>query len=223
MKQRSILIFAFLLLAKFSFCQIIDRYGINIGASYSNQFWDYKLLNIDDLNGRYKIGIQAFAQAEKDLGKYFALRTELGYVQKGFKNNFDIVNAEGTLGPENEGNVILHDLALNIGMKIKPLNIKYSPYLLTGLRGDYMVSYKDIEVKDPGSGKYYGVYQSVIEGFNKFNLGGLIGLGVTIKDLIYFEVEYNPNFTNNLDKESWTIKDNCWGAKIGVNVNELIK
>lgn len=222
MKQRLLLIFVFILVTTLSHSQIIDRYGINIGTSYSTQIWDYKLVSIDSDN-EYKFGFQAFLQAEKDFGNFFALRTEFGYIQKGFKNNLELTFADGTSAGTNNENVILHNLALNIGLKIKPLKADYSPYLLAGLRGDYMISYKDIELEEPSSGLKFNIYKSTIEEFNEFNLGGLIGLGIDIKDLIYFEIEYNPNFTKNLDKAGLSIKDNCWGAKIGLNINKLIE
>lgn len=220
MKQRLVLILVLTLIAKFSHSQIIDRYGINVGTTYSTQIWDYKLIN-DDTDIEYKFGLQAFLQAEKDLGNLLALRTELGYVQKGFKNNIQLTFAEGTSAGINDDNVILHNLAFNIGIKIKPLKADYSPYLLAGLRGDYMISYKDIELEEPNSGMKFNMYESTIEDFNKFNFGGLIGWGIDIKDLIYFEIEYHPNFTKSFDDTGLSIKDNCWGAKIGLNINKL--
>jgi hypothetical protein len=220
MKQRLVFFLALTLIAKLSHSQIIDRYGINVGTSYSTQIWDYKLVNVDSDN-EYKFGLQAFLQAEKDFGNLFALRTELGYIQKGFKNNVTLTSEEGTFIGTNNDNVILHDLALNIGIKVKPLKSDNAPYLMVGLRSDYMISYKDVEVEEPGSGLKFNLYESTIEDFNKFNLGGLIGLGIDIMDLIYFEIEYNPNFTKNLDDTGLSIKDNCWGAKIGLNINKL--
>ncbi|MBN2730589.1 MAG: PorT family protein [Bacteroidales bacterium] len=220
MKQRLVFILALSLIATISHSQIIDRYGINIGTSYSTQIWDYKLVNVDSDN-EYKFGFLAFLQAEKDFGKLLALRTEFGYIQKGFKNNLKHISEEGIYTGTNNDNVILHDLALNLGLKIKPLNTDFSPYFLAGLRGDYMISYKDVEIEEPSSGLKFNIYESTIEDFNKFNIGALIGLGIEIKGLIYFELEYNPNFTKNLDETGLSIKDNCWGAKIGLNINKL--
>lgn len=215
MKQRLVLIIVLTFVAKLSYSQIIDRYGVNVGASYATQIWDYKLVNVDSDNG-YKFGLQAFLQAEKDLGDFLALRTEFGYIQKGFKNNLELTSAV-----TNNDNVILHDLALNLALKVNPIKADYSPYLLVGFRGDYMISYKDIEIEEPGSGLKFSMYELVIEDFNKFNLGGLLGLGIDIKNLIYFEIEYNPNFTKNLDATGLSVKDNCWGIKLGLNINKL--
>lgn len=220
MKQRLVLILALTLIAKLSHSQIIDRYGINIGTSYSTQIWDYKSANIDS-DHNYKFGLQAFLQGEKDFGDHFALRTEFGYIQKGFRDNITLTLADGTEASTNNYNMVLHDLALNLGLKVKPPKTDYTPYLLAGLRGDYMISYKDIELEEPVSEQELNLYESIIEDFNKFNLGGLIALGIDIKDLLYFEVEYNPNFTKNLDDTRLSVKDNCWGAKIGLNINKL--
>ena len=102
MKQRLVFILVLILIAKFSHSQIIDRYGINIGTSYSTQIWNYKLVNVDSDN-EYKIGLQAFLQSEKDFGNLLALRTEFGYIQKGFKNNVKLTSAEGTfIGTNND-------------------------------------------------------------------------------------------------------------------------
>ena len=220
MKRRLTIILALILIANLSHSQIIDRYGINIGASYSTQIWDYKLISVGSDND-YKVGLMVFFQAEKDLGNIFALRTELGYIQKGFKNQLELTFVDGTFADTNNDNVVFHDIALNLGLKIKPLKVDYSPYILVGLRSDYMISYKDIEIEEQASGKKFNMYESAIEEFNKFNVGGLIGLGVDIKELLYLEVEYNPNFTKNFDDKGLSVKDNCWGIKIGLNINKL--
>ncbi len=223
MKHKLLLIFTLILATKLSHSQIIDRYGFNTGLSYSTQTWDYKLISFDSDN-KYKFGFQAFLQAEKDFGDFLALRTEFGYIQKGFKNNsIDLKFADGTTAELINENAVLHDLALNIGLKVKPLKSDFSPYLLAGLRGDYMISNSCIMFKEPASGMTFNFFEPEFKEFNKFNLGGLIGVGIDIKDLIYFEVEYNPNFTKNLDNKGLSVKDNCWGAKIGLNINKLIK
>ena len=96
-----------------------------ITASYSTQIWDYKLVNVDSDN-EYKFGLQAFLQAEKEFGNLLALRTEIGYIQKGFKNNIQLLFADGTSAGTNNDNVILHNLALNLGLKVKPVITSYS-------------------------------------------------------------------------------------------------
>jgi hypothetical protein len=222
MKQKFAIIAALALVAHFSSGQVIDRYGINIGASYSTQIWDYKSVPID-LDTEYKAGLMAFIQAEKDLGNIFSLRTELGYIQKGFRHEFQWMSEDGTFIEMDNNNVVLYDLALNLGLKVKPYEFDFSPYLFIGFRGDYLISYKDIVIEEPESGLKLNMFESAIEEFNKFNIGGLLGVGLEIKELFYFELEFNPNLTKNFDGDFLTIKDNCWGAKLGLNINKLIK
>lgn len=68
----------------------------------------------------------------------FSIRPEIGYIQKGFKNNVELISSDGTSVGVDKENVIFHDLAVNIGLKIIPINLKFSPYVLIGLRGDYI-------------------------------------------------------------------------------------
>lgn len=217
MKQRLLLILALLLIVKFTYSQFIDRCGINIGASYSTQIWDYKLITMDQDN-KYGFGLQSFLQAEKDFGNHFTLRAEGGYIQKGFKNNKSFTSTDGSFVKTSNDNVTLHNLALNLGIKIKPLKFDYSPYLLLGVRSDYLISYNDVEFEESASGKKFKMYESTIEDFNKFNFGGLIGLGLDINGLMYLEFEYNPNFTKNYNDPGLSVRDNCWGVKLGFNI-----
>ena len=220
MKQKLTLIIAMTFVLQSAFGQIIDRYGINIGASYATQIWDFKLVPVD-FDNDYKVGLMTFIQVEKDFSNLLSLRTEFGYIQKGFKNNLTLTFSDGTQAGVNNDNVVLHNLALNIGLKITPFKFDYSPYLFMGCRNDYMISYKDIVIEEQASGLKFNMYESTIEDFNKYNLGGILGLGIDIKGLLYFEIEYNPNFTRNLDEKGLSIKDNCWGAKVGLNINIL--
>lgn len=222
MKQRLVAVIALILMANLANSQKIDRYGLNIGTSYSTQMWDYKLFSVDS-DKDYKFGFQAFLQAEKDFGNSFTFRTEFGYVQKGFKNNTQLIFGDGTSSGTNTDNLILHDLALNLGVKVKPFKLNYAPYLLLGVRGDYMISYKDIVLEEQASGLKFNVYESIIDEFNKLNLGGLLSVGIDIRNLMYFEIEYNPNFTKSFDGTGLSIKDNCLGVKLGLNINKLIE
>ena len=221
MTRKIIIIIFFIFLMQFSYGQIIDRYGLNVGASYSTQLWDFKHIPVD-WDRDYKVGLMTFISAEKFFGK-FGLRTEIGYLQKGFKDTRELIFSDGTSISSKNKSVILNDLALNIGLKFTPFKFENSPYIFIGGRGDYLISYKDIVLEEPISGYKFNLYKSDIEEFSKFNLGGLVGIGIDIKEMFYFEIEYNPNFTKNLDDKGLSIKDKCFGVKIGVNINKLKK
>ncbi len=223
MKKSLIIVALLLLISRFGSAQLIDKYGFNIGLSYSNQLCNYKSISIDNSNEDYKIGLSAFLSAEKRISKLFCIRPEIGYIQKGFKSNMVFTDSEGNILEMNQKNVVFHDLAANIGLKISPFNMKFSPYIILGFRGDYMISYKDIIFEEPGSGLKFNTYKSQIEDFNKFNLGGLIEIGIEFNDLTYFEFEFNPSITKSYTSKGLDIKDNCWGIKLGFNINKLKK
>jgi len=223
MKQK-LLIIAFLLLQyKYGSAQFIDNYGFNLGLSYSTQFWSFKLLSME-MNKDYKPGFAVFFSAEKKISKVFSIRPEIGYIQKGFKNNVEVHSSDGIPLGVDKKNVIFHDLGLNVGLKITPFDFKIVPYALLGFRCDYMLAYKDILFEEEGSGLIFNMYQSDIDCFNKTNLGGLIGIGFEINDLTYIEFEYNPSITQSYrSANGLNTKDNCWGAKVGFNINKLNK
>jgi len=223
MKKSLMIVALLLLISRFGSAQLIVKYGFNIGMTYSNQFWDYKLISIDNPNKDYKLGLAVFLSAEKKISKVFSLRPEIGYIQKGFKNNVEMTSSDGTSAGVNKKNVIFHDLGLNFGLKITPFDFKVVPYAILGFRCDYMTSYKDIVFEEQGSGLKFNMYKSEIDNFNKLNLGGLIGIGFEFNDLTYIEFEYNPSITKSYGSTGLDIKDNCWGIKVGFNLNKLKK
>lgn len=211
------------MLTKYGTAQFVDKYGFNIGLSYSNQLRDYKLISVDNPNMDYKLGLAVFLSAEKKISKVFSIRPEIGYIQKGFKNNVEMIFSDGTSAGVNKENVIFYNLGLNVGLKITPFDFKIVPYALLGFRCDYMLSYKDIEFEEQGSGLIFNMYKSEIDKFNKLNLGGLIGIGFELNDLTYMEFEYNPSITKSYKSKGLDIRDNCWGLKVGFNINKLKK
>jgi len=222
--KKSLMTFVLLLLISgYGSAQFIDKYGFNIGMTYSNQIWNYKLMPMDDSNKDYKLGLAVLLSAEKDISKVFSIRPEIGYIQKGFKNNIELLWSDGTSSEVDKENVIFHDLGLNVGLKITPFNFKNIPYALLGFRCDYMLSYKDIIFEEPGSGRKNNMYKSEIDKFNKFNVGGLIGIGYEFNDLSYIEFEYNPSITKSYTSNGLDISDNCWEIKVGFNINKLKK
>lgn len=208
---------------QYGHAQFIDKYGLNIGATYSNQLWSFLIGPEDDFSQDYKLGYSVFFSMEKQLSHVFSIRPEIGYIQKGFKNIHEVYLDGGSI-PKPAGvdrkNVLFHDVSLNIGLKITPFTLHWNPYAVFGLRTDYMLFYRDIKYVDQGARREYGMYKSYIDEFNNPNLGGLISIGLEYKNLIYLEVEYNPSLTNSYKSRIFKIKDNCWGIRIGLNIVE---
>jgi hypothetical protein len=223
MKMLFLIVLIIILTNKYGTAQFIDKFGLNIGPSYSNQLWDYKIFPNDNANKGFKLGLSIFLSAEKKLNRVFSIRPEFGYIQKGFKNFDEIRFSDGTTGGVSDKSVILHDLGLNLGLKISPFKLKWTPYALIGFRANYMISYTDIIGVEPASGLKFDMFSHQIEDMNKLNIGGLIGIGFEINNLYYLEVEYNPPITKSVNTKGLEIKDVTWGMKIGLNINKLLK
>ena len=208
MIRKSFLIIFLILSIQFSHSQTIDRYGFNIGTSYSTQLWNHKMMAADF---DYKFGLMTFLSAEKYFGR-FGLRTEIGYIQKGFKDKMETFDIDGTSLKIERNNETLHNLAMNIGVKVHPIRLDNSPYVFVGVRSGYLISHAK-----------NSWYKLIFDEFSKFNLGGLFGIGINFKELFYFEIEYNPSFTKSLDEKMLSIKDKCFGVKFGININKLIR
>lgn len=221
MKKEILIIIILLMVIQYGRSQFFAKYGLNIGATYSNQSWEFKTYK--KFYKDYKKGLSIFLSSEKKLSRTLSLRSEFGYLQKGFKNNsgwsVNKVEVSGIKGRD----VLINDLGLNVVFKVLPFNSKVLPYALIGFRADYILSYKDIEYIEQSSGSKFGMYDDEFNEFNKFNLGGLIGIGVEFNNLYYIDLEYNPAITNYYNSNWLKIMDDCWGLKFGININKLMK
>ncbi|RIV37702.1 hypothetical protein D2V08_01045 [Flagellimonas lutimaris] len=212
-----------ILLSINGYSQLIDRYGINFGVTYTNQLWDYKLIPVDS-DKELKFGFQVFIFAEKDyVFDIVALRYGIGFLQRGFKNQTAHIFSDGSEAEIKNNKVTLNEVVLNLGMKISPFKTLSSPYLLLGFRFGHMLSFRDIVIEEKASGLKYQIHGPQIENFNKFNFGSLITLGLQINRLLYIELEHNPNITIRENTEILRISDLYWGIKLGVNLKELIQ
>jgi hypothetical protein len=198
--------------------QIFDKFGISIGATCTGQSWNYKLIEIRSPEKGYKTGVAAFFTAEKKMNRWFSLRPEAGYVQKGFKNKEELLFADLTKADIRNKNITFHNAAANVGLKITPLNRKAAPFLLVGAGMEYMLAFKDIVTEEPGSGIEMRMYTSAIEEFNKTNVTGVLGVGIDWKDKVYFEVDYNPPITSSYKAKELIVRDKAWIMKIGINL-----
>jgi hypothetical protein len=223
-KMKKTILFGFILLISgLANAQIIDKYGIRIGGGFSNQYWEYKNDMFSDLSDwkDNKLSLSVYLNAEKELTDFLSIRPEIGYLQKGYIDDIVFTTAEGEEINTTNKDVIFHNLSGNIGLKICPLDFAIKPYLIAGLRGDYMIDYKDVEVEFQG--EKYELNKDIIEDFNKFTLSGLIGIGFEYQDLFYLDIEFNPAITKNFDDTGLSIKDRYVGVTIGLNINTLTK
>jgi hypothetical protein len=223
MKTRLFLLTIITLSTSCLHAQYIDNYGVNLGLTCTNQLWKYNVVgNISgSQNKEFKPGLELFFMADKELNNKFLVRSELGYIMKGFRNNINVTVATGVPADFEHKDVILNDLALDLGIQYRPFVFRVIPYAIAGLRGDYMVSYRDARYTDPNTGIEYSMYKSYLDEARKFNLGGLIGLGIKFNTNLYFEAYYNPSFTRSQNTSTLKTRDNCFEFRAGFNFNRL--
>lgn len=226
--KKTLLFLIFISLFTFSKAQTIDKYGLKVGMGLSNQLIEYEIFGEERSSWKDdNLGFNIYINAEKKLSNSLTLRPELGYIQKGFKDEITFTDVNGQETGKYKDNVILHNVSLNLGLKIIPFEYTFNPYLIAGFRGDYLIDYKDFKIDNQSE----GIYKFQIEEYNNFVLSGLIGLGVEYKKLLYLEMEFNPAITKNINRSNdsaadeallpTTVKDGYFGFAIGVQINEL--
>ena len=221
--KRKLLLFIFILLfSKISEAKVIDRYGFRIGGGYSNnitmrkgQFGDI-IINIWNYP---KLSPCFYFNAEKKLTNFLFIRSEIGYIQKGFIADYFINLPDGNKLKFEDDKVMLDDLSFNLAFKVEPFAKNYWPYLILGFRGDYLLKNRSAQVKYNET--MYQQYKYEVDHINKFTISGLLGVGFKFQDFMYFEFEYNPSiFYNYIDSESFII-DRYLGVSLGINIDGI--
>lgn len=200
--------------------QWIENYGIRIGAGLSNQYWEYndKFTGMSEWKDN-KTSFAIYLNTESKINNFLSIRPEIGYIQKGFKEDITFITVDARWEYNNQ-KFILHYASANIGLLLHPFEARIKPFISIGLRGDYLVDYKDIKVLIWEI--EYSYFKSYLEDYNKLVLGAFIGIGIDFNEKYYFEIEYNPAITNSVKYQIYSIKDYYLGVCFGVNINKLI-
>lgn len=202
--------------------QLIDNYGLKLGVGLSNQYWDYKNDMFSDLSGwnDNKVGFIGQVYAEKNFGKFLSFRPAIGYLQKGFVNDIALTTAEDEELAVKDNKVILHDLSMDLSLKIIPIDKKFKPYIFLGLRGAYLLDYRSVIIDFQGED--HELNTDLYNDFNKFTLGAIIGFGITYKNFLFIDLDYNPAMTKNFESDGLAINDKYYSLTFGMNINRLI-
>jgi len=203
--------------------QLLDGFGFRIGGGLSNQYWNY--LDLPDLSDwkDNKYGLAAFINLEKNIYQILSIRAEIGYIQKGFKNDLSFVMQQEEIELKGK-DVIFHDLAVNAGLKVTPFNKIVNPYLIIGLRTDYLLKYEDITFEFEG--QEYGLYEDVMDilnDINKLTAGVLMGIGIDFNERFFLDFEINPALTNNYSDGALNLSDRFIGLTLGLNIKSFFK
>jgi hypothetical protein len=167
--------------------QTLNNYGIKLGVAASNPIW--------------KVGSQSYEGAESRMGmnvglflnwgltNNLSLLTEMHYIQKGLRFYQPVVNTSGGVVEAyvEATNPNVNYISFPIFIKYDLITSEVTPYIIGGLRVDFMISKS--EINNPR-----WLYSNV----NNYDIGGSMGLGVQTKSLLGIgtglEIRYSPSF-----------------------------
>jgi hypothetical protein len=200
-----------------------NQFGLRAGAGISNQHWEYKQEAVSYLSGwkENKTGWALNVFTVRKLNAFLSIRPEIGYLQKGFKDDIVFTTAGGEVINTDNNTVRLHNLSFNLPVMYRPFKIPVNPYLFAGLRTDCLLGYQDYEIEVQG--KKFGLYGELLDDYRTFVLSGLLGMGIAFKDIFTLDFEYYPALTKNLDQPGISIKDRYFGFMAGVNLQRITK
>ena len=203
--------------------QLSDRYGLRIGGGYSSIHLVYNNGLPLELSGwkQNKAGLSIYLYTDNDLYPFLSIRSEIGYIQKGFSDDIVFVTTNPEQINTDNKTVTLHDLSTDIEFRIKPFDWKLRPYLTVGWRLDYMFAYKDYVIDL--AGQKLSLFKSLIDEFNKITVSGLLGMGFEFRELVCLDFEYNPGISRIIKRSGLSGRDRYFGFSAGINVSSFIK
>ena len=191
--------------------QLIRNYGLKIGATISNQEWNYSTLPIDfDPDNRWGLNLGVFTEF-LDI-PYFSLVTELNYVQKGMIE--EDIPVTTVTNPDGTGEYVTWDTRvdyLNL-CALGKLRLDFSlftPYLLIGPKVDFEINLINS----------LGLTNEVEDNYNKIIYGVKLGGGTEIKLTsfsILAEIIYDYNFNDLFENENLIVTASSVDFRLGI-------
>ena len=167
--------------------QTLLTYGLKLGTSASNPVWKIGSHSYDGVETKMGMDIGFFL--DWSLTDKISMLTEIHYIQKGLRFYQPVINYDSY-----GFSVYVESIKPNVNYLSFPINIKYNmlsseviPYIIGGLRIDFMLSKS--ETNNPR-----WLYNNV----RHIDFGGDIGLGFQTKSFLGIgtglEVKYSPSF-----------------------------
>lgn len=189
--NKNLFILALFFFSISSYAQVINTIGIKSGMAITNQNEE---LGGYRMNSTIRTGFYGGISLEMFKSRYFSFTTDLGYIQKGKKDQWEISTPDQ---PEGTGKFKTMDhrfdfLTLTPAAKFRKSWGKFAPYIFAGPRLDYYLGYK--------SETDYSQLKT-----NDFIFGLSYGLGLeyTCHQLIFsLEGTHQPDFTRFVNQNA---------------------
>ncbi|MGD8781428.1 MAG: porin family protein [Ignavibacteria bacterium] len=210
----SLLVFIFLFTV--SKGQILERYGLKTGPTFSKQDWEYPAVDFkDEFDNRTGFAIGAFAEIIR-IGA-IGIQSELNYIQRGSKM-FDVTGVDS---PDLIGTIKNRTDYLSLALLAK-YNLKMpliSPYVLLGPRLDFYLDFDIDEI-------VHEVYAETFENFKDQIYGGTIGVGAEVNVLpvdLFAEFRYDFDFNKAFEDDYIDISSKSFYFTVGLFLDSLFE
>jgi hypothetical protein len=154
--------------------------------------------------------------------------TQLEYTQKGMIEEFMATDENGNLLESGKIESTLNYLSLPISVKYTIPIPKIIPYLIAGLRYDYLLNYESIidapglqvgsETSDPQV-----LENTIYDDFKRSVFGAQFGIGLEIDVLSFVkpwvEFRYNIDLTNSLNLDGKSAKNNSFDISLFIPID----
>ncbi len=219
-KQISLLLFS--LFTTYCLGQF-DAFGIKSGIGLSNQYvhiftWtpgDYSYWNDN------KVGWSAQLFGEKKFGNHLVLQPAIGYIQKGYSANHAIIHSIADSLTVKSDQVVLHYFSIDLTARWVRNDWRLKPYLIGGLQFNRILGNRQVLVRYLG--ETYEMAIANINGYNKFTLGAVVGIGIHLGKYYFLDFEFNPDLTKCFKDDVMLLSNQYAGITVGIYLDDFNK
>ena len=218
MNRLKILFSCFALISSYSFCnaQLFDKYGLITYANIGTQLVTNPEIPSDGTFAwDYMLGWGAGIYGSYELNNKISIRSQLNYLQKGFRDTYQTLDQSGQLIYETPINR-LHYFSLDGLIQYKLNKKNHSPYLLVGIRSDFLLKASTDQIIGNPQGTQFIENQD----FNRIVLSGVTELGIQLSEVIFIEGGINFDITPSLLQSDARLKGWLYMLSVGFNLRK---
>ncbi len=194
--------------------QIIKDIGIKSGLSLSQQTWSAKSIDFERKKD-YRMGLNFALNLEWFDNKYFTLITDIGYIQKGCKEEIMITSESSPeTGPLKTYDTRFDYIYFSPQIKVRKEFKRIIPYIFVGPRIDYQLSYKS----DFNLSVIENDFEEIIFGLN-YGLGieyTIKKFGIDVQFTNFYDFTDIMNSYSTPDSGGLIIRNNAYTVNIGI-------
>jgi hypothetical protein len=210
---------ALILLPLSAQAQLISGYGVKAGLNASTTNFDFFVANtaseVKLFDSKRRIGFNVAIFAEWLKKSSFSLLTQAEYAQRGYIRDQDATGSLGAVSLEAR----LDYVSIPLLAKWQGSNPTLSPFIIFGPRFDFLINRQEELFQSPETDPRLDLIDETAIGYtdvlNDRALGGTIGMGVATNKILFVEVRYNFDFSDNVESEFIKAKNSAIDLWVG--------